>query len=176
MKKLFFLVSVLLFVPIFHAAETDDVQQMLQMEIAVPNASLREKLVGKRIFEILFSSHYQKYKITPEISAQWYENYFKFLDFNKMFFLESDLEDFRSYEAILWDSRTRAVNLDFAFAVYRRYLERVRQWAQYSVKSLQAKHDFTIKEYLPLENEKAVWQKNMPALEELWRLKIKMCC
>ncbi|NMA21881.1 MAG: carboxy terminal-processing peptidase [Lentisphaerae bacterium] len=143
------------------------------MEIAVPNASLREKLVGKRIFEILFSSHYQKYKITPEMSSQWYENYFKFLDFSKMFFLESDLEDFRSYETILWDSRTRTVNLDFAFAVYRRYLERVRQWAQFSVKSLQEKHDFTVKEYLPLENEKAVWQKSMPALEELWRLKIK---
>jgi carboxyl-terminal processing protease len=173
MKKVFFLAGLFLFVQIFHAVETDDVQQMLQMEIAVPNASLREKLVGKRIFEILFSSHYQKYKITPEMSSQWYENYFKFLDFSKMFFLESDLEDFRSYETILWDSRTRTVNLDFAFAVYRRYLERVRQWAQFSVKSLQEKHDFTVKEYLPLENEKAVWQKSMPALEELWRLKIK---
>ena len=173
LRKISILAGLLLFVCIVPAAETDDVQQMLQLQIVIPNASLREKLVGKRIFEILFSSHYQKYKITPEMSSQWFENYFKFLDFNKMFFIESDLEDFRSYEAILWDSRTRTVNLDFAFAVYRRYLERVQQWAQFSVKSLQEKHDFTAKEYLPLENEEAVWQKSLPALEKLWRLKVK---
>ncbi len=173
LKKVSVIVGVLLFAQIFRAAESDSVQQMLQMEIAVPNASLREKLVGKRIFEILFSSHYQKYKITPEMSAQWYANYFKFLDFNKMFFLESDLEDFRSYETILWDSRTRTVNLEFAFAVYRRYLQRVQQWAQFSVESLQAEHDFSLNEYLPLEKEEALWQKSLPSLQELWRLKIK---
>ena len=173
LKKTCFLLIAVLLVQFFHAAESDSVEQMLQMEIVVPKASLREKLVGKRIFEILFSNHYQKHKITPQMSAQWYENYFKFLDFNKMFFLESDIEEFRSYETILWDSRTRTVNLDFAFAVYRRYLERVRQWASFSVASLQEQHDFSIKEYLPLENDDATWQKNMPALEELWRLKIK---
>ena len=67
LRKISILAGLLLFVRIVPAAETDEVQQMLQLQIAVPNASLREKLVGKRIFEILFSSHYQKYKITPEM-------------------------------------------------------------------------------------------------------------
>ena len=173
LKKLPLCVGVFLLCWNVSMAAEDSVQEMLALEVALPNASLREKLVGKRVFEILFSSHYQKYKITPQISAQWYENYFKFLDFNKMFFLESDLEEFRSYETILWDSRTRTVNLDFAFAVYRRFLERVRQWAQFSVNCIKQTPDFTRKEYLPLDEENAPWQKTMPELQELWRLRIK---
>lgn len=150
------------------------VEEMLSAEINLSQASLREKLVGKRVFELLFSSHYQKLKITPEISVQWYENYFKFLDYKKMYFLQSDLDEFRSYESILWNTRTRSVNLDFAFAVYKRYLERIHQWANFSIKCLEEEHDFGIEEYMPLlDSDELNWCPNIEVLQDLWRLQTK---
>ena len=156
---------------IFAAEET--VAEMLAAEFSLPQASTREKIVSKRVFELLFSSHYQKYKITPDISAQWYENYFKLLDYNKVFFLASDLEEFRSYERILWNSRERSVNLELAFLVYERFVQRMQQWALYSIECLYKEPDFSVKEYLPTESDQAQWQDSIEDLQELWRLRVK---
>ncbi len=156
---------------IFAAEET--VAEMLAAEFSLPQASTREKIVSKRVFELLFSSHYQKYKITPDISAQWYENYFKLLDYNKVFFLASDLEEFRSYERILWNSRERSVNLELAFLVYERFVQRMQQWALYSIDCLYKEPDFSVKEYLPTESDQAQWQDSIEDLQELWRLRVK---
>ena len=100
---------------IFAAEET--VAEMLAAEFSLPQASTREKIVSKRVFELLFSSHYQKYKITPDISAQWYENYFKLLDYNKVFFLASDLEEFRSYERIFGTRGSAALIWSWPFGL-----------------------------------------------------------
>ncbi|NLZ63322.1 MAG: hypothetical protein GX902_05890, partial [Lentisphaerae bacterium] len=87
--------------PLFSAELSDSVEQMLSLEATLQRPTLREKLIAKRVVEVLLSNHYQKQQMTPELSAQWYENYFCFLDFDKTLFLAADLEEFKSYETVL---------------------------------------------------------------------------
>ena len=173
MKKLLLLLLLVFHNSFLVFSAEESVAEMLAAKISLPQPTIREKIVSKRVFELLFSSHYQKHKITPEISAQWYENYFKLLDYNKTFFLSSDLEEFRSYERILWNSRERSVNLELAFLVYGRFLQRMQQWAAYSIACLNEECDFSLKEYLPMESDKAQWLDSMDELQQLWRLRVK---
>ena len=159
--------------PLFSAELSDSVEQMLSLEATLQRPTLREKLIAKRVVEVLLSNHYQKQQMTPELSAQWYENYFCFLDFDKTLFLAADLEEFKSYETVLWDRRTRTANLEFAFIVYQRFLERVREWAVFSIACLEQPHDFTIEEYITFSTDNRQWAKSREELQDNWRKKVK---
>ncbi|NLF92307.1 MAG: carboxy terminal-processing peptidase [Oligosphaeraceae bacterium] len=160
--------------PLFPAEQlSDNVEQMLSLEAVLQRPTLREKLIAKRVVEVLLNNHYQKLQMTPELSAQWYANYFRFLDFDRTFFLASDLEEFKSYETVLWDRRTRTANLEFAFTVYQRFLERVHEWAVFSIACLEQPHDFTTEEYIIFSTDSRQWAKSREELQDHWRKQVK---
>ena len=57
--------------------------------------------------------------------------------------------------------------------VYERFVQRMQQWALYSIECLYKEPDFSVKEYLPTESDQAQWQDSIEDLQELWRLRVK---
>lgn len=162
--------SMLLPLPL-RGAETTE--QLLAAEAAVPAPDLKESLIAKAVVRMLGTGHFEGIPMTPQLSSRWYHETFKALDFNKIYFTAEDIAEFGSYEAILWDARTQTVNLDFAFKLYQRYLQRVREWAVASAGLLQAEHDFSIPETITIDPEKEAWSANLPELHERWRKRVK---
>lgn len=172
-RFLWLLLGACLFLPlhIWPAGETPE--ELLRQEPVLVKPSIRERLVGKVVVDLIAHFHYEPRMVDPAMSSQWFQEYFKILDPNRMIFLESDIDSFRSYEMVLWNSRNRVANLDFAFDVYQLYLQRSREWALFSTDCLTKDHDYTVDESLPMDTRDEPWCKNMDELHDLWRRRVK---
>jgi carboxyl-terminal processing protease len=172
-RQLLLLLCSCLLLPLSIWAAGDTPEELLRQEPVSIKPSSPERLVAKIVVDLIAHFHYEPRMVDPAISSQWFQEYFKTLDANRMIFLESDIENFRSFETVLWNSRNRLPNLDFAFGVYELYLRRSREWALYSIECLKMTHDFSVEEFLPIDSREEPWCKNMDELQDLWRRRVK---
>ncbi len=143
--------------------------------ITSPQRSSREMLIANACLEGLCSVHFSHPEQTPQLVSRWYEAYFETLDPTKIFFLTTDIEEFRRYDGSLWNAKRRIVNLSFAFAVYNRLLERMREWVLYSAEQYDREHDFTVQESYQIYDDyrDAKWPNSPKEQRELWRKRVK---
>jgi len=117
--------------------------------------------------------HVAHRELDDTVSAQIFDEYFKRLDHGRSFFLASDIEEFSSYRVILDDLLLREGNVDFAFDVYARFLERVRQRLDFVNTRLDQPFDFSLDETVLLDRSEEPWCATRSELDELWRKRIK---
>ncbi len=155
------------------AALPADLQELLDRDITMPTPITRDHVVASVVVERLSQFHFTPKEVTPALSARWFDEYFKSLDYGKMVFLQSDLDEFRAAETLLWNSRAHTANLKVAFAIYRRYLERMREWAAFSAACVYEPHDFSVSEYLESDTKERVWATSTEQLHDYWRRRVK---
>lgn len=137
-----------------------------------PEAQPFDKVLSRVVGTLISSQHYTRRPLNDQISQQWFNEYFTTLDREKRFFLASDIAEFQSYRNTL-DNNIYAGNLDFAFAVYKRYLQRVRERLAFTRERLKEPFDFTLDEELALEREDAPWATTKEELDDVWRKQLK---
>ncbi|MDT8391173.1 MAG: carboxy terminal-processing peptidase [Lentisphaeria bacterium] len=137
-----------------------------------PEAQPFDKVLSRVVGTLISSQHYTRRPLNDHISQQWFDEYFAALDREKRFFLAADIEEFQAYRKSL-DNHVYAGNLDFAFNVYDRYLQRVRERVAYARQRLQEPFDFTVDEELALDREDAPWAATTAELDEIWRKQLK---
>jgi carboxyl-terminal processing protease len=128
--------------------------------------------VSVMIAQILSQYHYQKTNIDDSVSSQLLDNYLKNLDYNRMYFLASDVQGFEKYRYQL-DNDLKEGNLKAAYEIYQIYKNRATERDAYVAKLLEKEMDFTVDEYYDTDREKAAWAKTNDELNELWRKNIK---
>ncbi|MCR4572748.1 MAG: carboxy terminal-processing peptidase [Lentisphaeria bacterium] len=156
---------------VFGAEET--VEEMLKRPPKAPQFNSRDLDLNRRVVNFICQYHYTPGKIDAQRSSVWFNEYFRSLDYTRMYFLESDIEDFRSYETILGDGTNLRRRVDFAFKVYERLLERMQQWAVYSVEAVYAEHDFSLSESIRTDYKEMPWCKTKEEQKDLWRRRVK---
>ena len=144
---------------------------ILQQPVGIEQVKLQ--IIAQKTVDYLTRRHIAPLVMNSELSARWYEEYFKILDYQKMYFIQEDVDEFRSYETILWDNNSRSVRIKFAFEVYQRYLERLREWTEYAVSHLYDEYDFSVEEYLELDMREQPWCASRAQREDLWRRRVK---
>ncbi len=124
------------------------------------------------IAQILSQYHYQKTTVDDSLSSQLLDNYLKNLDYNRMYFLASDVQGFEKYRYQL-DNDLKDGNLKAAYEIYQIYKNRATERDAYVAKLLEKETDFTVDEYYESNREKTAWAKNNEELNEIWRKNIK---
>ena len=133
---------------------------------------LKLKIITKLASTLIASSHYRQHKLDNKISSKIFDAYFKTLDPNKIYFAKDDINRFEKYRDYL-DDLTDDGNSDFAFEVYRYYIERLRIYRQFAKKKLKKGFDFNKDEYIQADRSKAERCKNLEQLKEVWRKRLK---
>ncbi|NLG14757.1 MAG: carboxy terminal-processing peptidase [Lentisphaerae bacterium] len=151
----------------------ETIEEMLDRLPVVSKRTQKDAMLNRRVVSLLSLHHYNAGQVDEKRSSQWFNEYFKSLDYTKNLFLASDIEDFRSYESILGNDGNYKARLDFAFNVYERFLQRLREFAIFSVKCVDGEHDFTQKEYLDTNYKEMTWCSTRQELEDLWRRRVK---
>jgi carboxyl-terminal processing protease len=146
-----------------------DDQDILTRPVRIQRPSALDRFVSRKVADVISLNHYAKHPVDADYSAQWFTEYFRQLDPSRMFFLASDVEDFRSYERVLGDLVLRNTNIDAAFEIYERYLQRVQEWAAYATNRLNQPVDLMGTETIQTDRREAPWAANRGELEELWR-------
>ncbi len=128
--------------------------------------------VGMLVTQIFSQYHYKKTALTDSLSSHILDQYIKDLDFNRLYFVASDIEKFEKYRYEL-DDDLKDGKLDAAYDIFNIYKQRVNERNAYVAQLLQKEFDYTTDEYYESNREKASWSKTDKELNDIWRKQIK---
>ncbi|PID59777.1 MAG: tail-specific protease [Ignavibacteriae bacterium] len=128
--------------------------------------------VNKMVTRILSRYHYKKFELNDSISSVVFDNYIKSLDYNKLYFLKSDVDEFEK-ERNKFDDNLYLGKLLPAYKIFNIYKKRMGERIKYVLKRLNSDFDYTKDETYKIKREDENWAKTEEELNELWRKKLK---
>jgi carboxyl-terminal processing protease len=139
---------------------------------AEPVPGKNDRLVSQLVCEILQRGHVTRPIIGDEISKRLFQRFLKDLDPGKLYFLNSDIDEFKKSETEL-DDMLQNGDISFAYKVYERLMQRIGERLTLINELLDAKQDFSVKEYMDTDASKLDYAQNDEELRERWRKRIK---
>jgi carboxyl-terminal processing protease len=121
---------------------------------------------------VLARYHYKAMPLDDAMSAKIYDNYFKNLDSEKLYFTQSDIDQFAPART-KFDDAINNEDLTLPFQIYNLYQQRFNERMAYAREALKGKFDFTTDESLQIDREKAPWARNEDEARDLWRKRVK---
>lgn len=126
------------------------------------------------IVSLIVNRHFKRMNLDDAVSEAILENYIKDIDENKLYFLQSDIEEFNKFKNSLDDElRQEKNNLNTAYFIYNRYLQRIFERLERNKKLLKEKYDFTTDEYFETDRKKVNYPKNQEEADKEWRKLLK---
>jgi carboxyl-terminal processing protease len=119
--------------------------------------------------------HYQGANLDDNLSKRLFDLYIDHLDYSRMFFLASDIQEFKRYERQFDDElRMNPARLESAFAIYNRYRQRVSERVVV-IQDLLEKNtfDFEVEEAFFFDRHKEPWANSEAELNDFWRRRLK---
>ena len=136
----------------------------------------REQVIASlNVVELLKRHHYNKPPLNDERSVKIYQGYLKMLDPSRSYFIAGDIAEFDQWSTS-FDDLLKSGNLEPGFIIYKRHLERLQSRLQFALNMLEQgvdKIDFGVDETLLIDRENAPWAKDLAALDDLWRKRVK---
>lgn len=127
-----------------------------------------------RIARSLMQQHYKKTFLNDKVSAALLNEYLDMLDSMKVYFLESDIKQFKkAYEKQLDDS-ILVGRVDEAFEIHKVFMERWLARYDYALGLIKkTKFDFKKREAFFFDRENANWMMSTHALDRYWYKRVK---
>lgn len=120
----------------------------------------------------LSREHLSRRSMDDDISLKALDNFIASLDYDRAYFLASDIEEFKTKEKDLED-RLRRGDILFAYKVVERFKERVRDRMDFMDQILDEGFDLNIDEKYHWKRKDAQWCKTRLDWDEVWRKKLK---
>jgi carboxyl-terminal processing protease len=143
---------------------------------AVPAAELQpdpqQGRVAKMLAITLPLRHLSRDPMNDHVATNALDIFLSSLDFERVYFLQSDIDSFRTLQADL-DDQIRAGDLAFAFRVYNVFKTRVANRVAFVQDLLEQGFDVTQDEEYRWKRKDASWAADEEAWNDLWRRKIK---
>jgi carboxyl-terminal processing protease len=131
--------------------------------------------ISDEVLNLLKDYHYKKQKIDDVLSDKVFTRYIEDLDWNRSYFLKSDIDDFQVLKFCL-DDAMKQDDLKPVFMIYNRYQRRVIERLQFVIGLLEKEVDhfnFQVDEQLEIDRKNSPWPLNTTELDDLWRKRIK---
>jgi carboxyl-terminal processing protease len=131
-----------------------------------------DKQVTKVVTDLLKRDHLLRHPLDAEVSQRCLKNFLKTLDPWKLYFYQSDVDEFNKYKDDLAEMAKKG-DINFAYTVFKTFLKRVDDRLQMTDELLGVKHDFTVNEEMTVDKDAAVYAKTPAEAKEKWRKRVK---
>ena len=128
--------------------------------------------VTQLVTQILLRNHYRQLDLNDSLSAQVYNNLLEILDYNKSYFLKSDIESFKPFK-YAFDNFLLSGRLDVPFTIFNTFQQRMAERLAFVFKRLETPFDFTKDEYYYPYRDSLDWAGSAAELDEFWRKRLK---
>jgi carboxyl-terminal processing protease len=125
-------------------------------------------IVNSRLTDLHLSQH----PLDDEIAGRAMQSLMKRLDPLKLYFLQSDVDEFRTRKNDLDDMVVKG-DISFVYTVYERLLNRIDQRVEMANEWIDSDHDFTVDETIISDLDEMVFAKTDEEARERWRKRIK---
>ncbi len=132
----------------------------------------KNKLILDLIKQALADYHYSVKSMDNNFSAEVYAMYLEKLDYNKRFFLQSDINQFAAYKYKI-DDELKSNDLSFFYLTKDIYTKRVKEVETYIKKALKKNFDFNENDSILLDPEKKHFARDKKELKDYWRKSLK---
>lgn len=116
--------------------------------------------------------HYKKQQIDDELSSQMFDFYLESLDPQKLYFLQSDIDEFENYRYSL-DDALRNGDLRAAFEIFNRFMNRFDERITFVKKRLETPFNFSAEDSFLIDRKDMPWPKTKEELDSLWSKRLK---
>ena len=120
----------------------------------------------------MINKHLSKRRLDDEVSKRAFEMFLKRLDAMKLFFLQSDIDNFSS-EKLSLDDKVKRGDVSFAKRVYDVFIKRAEERVAAAQRFLDMEHDFTVDEEMVRDPDVATYAKSIEEADDRWRRKVK---
>jgi len=138
----------------------------------LPGPSTEDRRITLAVTNYMRDGHITRHELNDEIAERLMVNFLKTLDAQKAYFYQSDVDTFERQTHDL-DDNIRRGNVEFAFEVFKVYLQRLDERVTWVDKLLVTPFDFTVDEEYIRDPEAAEYAKTPEEGQDLWRRKIK---
>jgi carboxyl-terminal processing protease len=143
---------------------------LLAQQYSTPKSELA--VIAKLVCQMIEKEHLSHVQIDDAVSSRLVDGYIKDLDPQKLYFLQSDIAEFDQARTQL-DDAVKQGNLEWAFSVFKRYIQRLDDRMTVAKKLIDAPHDFTVKESMVYDAKELKWAVDENELNDRWRKRIK---
>ncbi|TWT96349.1 carboxy terminal-processing peptidase [Neorhodopirellula pilleata] len=141
--------------------------------VALPKPAPQDGVVSRLIARLMPSEHVSGKDLNDELSQRALQLYVEAFDPLKLYFLQSDIDQFQRYAAVV-DDHVKAGNLDLAYYIFEQFTRRVDQRVETIRELLKGEFDFNIDEDVVIDREAAQYAKNDDEARDRWRRQLKL--
>lgn len=122
---------------------------------------------------VLVQHHLREQPLDDRLGAAWLEHYIEAMDPERLFLLQSDIDEFSRYATTLDEASARVpADLSAPQAIHRRFVQRVGERVA-AINGMLAQSEALPKTgEVDLDREDAPWAASTAALDQLWRLRL----
>lgn len=130
------------------------------------------ELVGRLVIKALDNAHLRKLDQNSMLSSRVFDEYFKLLDPGKVYFTRQDIAMFGKDRFRLFDELNNGEQR-VIYAIYQRYLERIRQYREFVENEIKKGVDFTGSDSYCTDRKEAAYCRDDAELFKLWQKRLK---
>ncbi|MCS6987932.1 MAG: carboxy terminal-processing peptidase [Chloroherpetonaceae bacterium] len=134
--------------------------------------TLKHKILAAKIASILSQNHYEKPELDDSLSAEMFERYLDALDYNRIYFLQSDIQNFSIYR-YSFDDDMKVGNLTGCYELFSVFKERFDERYAYVRQCLAQGFDFSANETFNADLRAQPWASDRAELDDRWRKLLK---
>ncbi len=125
--------------------------------------------VAMRVAYMLRNRHYSRMQFDNAMSKRVLENYIDYLDFNRVYFTQEDIDEFTSKYATTLDDVVFIASIDPAHEMHERRLQRVKERVA-KIKTMleEGTFEFQSNREVIQSRKEAAWPKDEAAADQLW--------
>ncbi len=128
--------------------------------------------IARRVSQMIEGNHISRAPIDDKISARFLDTFIKQMDAQKLYFLQSDIDQFKGLKTQL-DDLVKSGNTEFASNSWKLFIQRLDERMAVAHKWIDAQHDFTVDEAMAVDPKETPYAANVAELDERWRKRVK---
>ncbi len=132
----------------------------------------QQRATARKVGRILEEQHYSRASLDDKMSEVVYERYLDFLDSQRSYFLQGDINEFNAYR-FQFDDMIRTGAVDPAYLIFARFQQRNRERINHAIALLNTEPNWTLDESFEFDRSKANWIADEAGMDELWRKRVK---
>lgn len=130
------------------------------------------QILVKSMMRIMMFYHYQPQEINDNFSEKVFDKYVERLDYNKRFFLQSEVDNLSLYRSKI-DDELEAESFEFFELTSGIITHRIEKAEEYCNELLSKPFDFSINETYQTDVEEKAYAENEAGIKDRWRKELK---
>ena len=135
-------------------------------------ASQADRQVSLLVSRLMQKDHLSRRALDDNISRRAFDMFTRALDPMKIYFMQSDIDEFRSFEDKI-DDRMKGGDYSIAFTIFNRFLDRVDQRVQTAMEMIDREFDYELDEEIVTDRDLIKFAKTEADAQDRWRKRIK---